>query len=134
MGKGKALFLFLLFLGLPFYPVEAQEAEAGPAGPGSAEGSPPEDSPPEYEPVQDRIEELQKTGGQKHFVERLKGLLSDERPFASWYLFLLDDVFTRGEGCEFLRGRTPDQMIEALDMLEREIEVFLMKKEEGLNG
>ncbi|MDR1998293.1 MAG: hypothetical protein LBQ83_08235 [Candidatus Margulisbacteria bacterium] len=75
--------------------------------------------------VQSRIVELKETSEQKKYRERLQNYAGDSGALADWYIFLLDELLAKGETCEYLRGRSTPEKIEAIDRLEKEIKDLL---------
>jgi hypothetical protein len=79
--------------------------------------------------IYERLKQFVKNCEQKKYAERLKRFSENEWDAAGWYLFMLDQVVNEGENCEFLKWYDKPLRVNAITVLELEIEQFLAENE-----
>jgi Tfp pilus assembly protein PilN len=120
---------FWLFVFGPTYSVEiVQVFENSPSVLPSEDGQ-GEDVSLVDRQIHEKLEQFIKNCTQKKYAERLERFSENEWDAAGWYLFMLAQVVDEGENCDYLKWYDKPLRVNAIAVLESEIEEFLAEHE-----
>jgi hypothetical protein len=124
-----AVFLWLFVSGLAYSAEIAQVFEESPSVLLPEDNREDEDISPVDRQIHEKLEKFIRNCTQKKYAERLKKFSENEWDAAGWYLFMLNQVVNEGENCDYLKWYDKPLRVNAVTVLELEIEEFLAEHE-----